>query len=196
MVFICTSKLFLTIFEYRGLECFSVFSFAYFHVNFNILWWLTSLNAFAVAPDFAQVYSFIGSVFDPNATGHLQKLKQMDSINLETVGHFNCEGPFFIIINWGMCAHILDSKVIRVLKHLFHHASSQALLLMRNLTVNLTSPEFEDHVSFTIHISIKLLSVYFWKWLKTKKLILDSLFHCAIATDKVDFFIRCWFEEG
>ncbi|GKU96795.1 hypothetical protein SLEP1_g9988 [Rubroshorea leprosula] len=57
-----------------------------------------------VMPDFAQVYSFIGSVFDPNATGHLQKLKQMDPINLETV-----------------------------------------LLLMKNLSFNLTSPEFEDH---------------------------------------------------
>ncbi|EOX95871.1 Homeodomain-like superfamily protein [Theobroma cacao] len=57
-----------------------------------------------VIPDFSQVYSFIGSVFDPSASGHLQKLKQMDPINLETV-----------------------------------------LLLMRNLSVNLTSPEFEDH---------------------------------------------------
>ncbi|KAF9687851.1 hypothetical protein SADUNF_Sadunf02G0136100 [Salix dunnii] len=55
-------------------------------------------------PDFAQVYSFIGSVFDPNASDHLQRLKQMDPINLETV-----------------------------------------LLLMRNLSINLTSPEFEDH---------------------------------------------------
>ncbi|KAJ6390562.1 hypothetical protein OIU77_024717 [Salix suchowensis] len=57
-----------------------------------------------VLPDFAQVYSFIGSVFDPNASDHLQRLKQMDPINLETV-----------------------------------------LLLMRNLSINLTSPEFEDH---------------------------------------------------
>ncbi|CAN1237389.1 Protein REVEILLE 6 [Linum grandiflorum] len=39
----------------------------------------------AVMPDFAQVYSFIGSVFDPNASGHVEKLKQMDPINLETV---------------------------------------------------------------------------------------------------------------
>ncbi|RWR87831.1 SANT/Myb domain-containing protein [Cinnamomum micranthum f. kanehirae] len=35
-------------------------------------------------PDFAQVYSFIGSVFDPNTTGHLQKLKEMDPIDVET----------------------------------------------------------------------------------------------------------------
>ncbi|CAJ1950228.1 unnamed protein product [Sphenostylis stenocarpa] len=55
-------------------------------------------------PDFAQVYSFIGSVFDPNSTNHLQKLRQMDPINVETV-----------------------------------------LLLMRNLSVNLMSPEFEGH---------------------------------------------------
>ncbi|PON68042.1 GAMYB transcription factor [Parasponia andersonii] len=60
-------------------------------------------KAMRVMPDFAQVYSFIGSVFDANSTGHLQRLKQMDPINLET-----------------------------------------ALLLMRNLSVNLMSPEFED----------------------------------------------------
>lgn len=36
-------------------------------------------------PDFSQVYSFLGSVFDPNATGHIQRLKQMDPINFETV---------------------------------------------------------------------------------------------------------------
>ncbi|KAF3441570.1 hypothetical protein FNV43_RR15484 [Rhamnella rubrinervis] len=64
-----------------------------------------------VMPDFAQVYSFIGSVFDPNATDHLQRLKEMDPINLET-----------------------------------------ALLLMQNLAINLTSPEFKDHR--------KLLSTY------------------------------------
>ncbi|GKV31223.1 hypothetical protein SLEP1_g39936 [Rubroshorea leprosula] len=57
-----------------------------------------------VLPDFAEVYSFIGSVFDPNVTGHLQKLKKMDSIDVESV-----------------------------------------LLLMRNLSINLMSPDFEDH---------------------------------------------------
>ncbi|XP_021289952.1 protein REVEILLE 8-like [Herrania umbratica] len=53
-------------------------------------------------PDFAEVYSFIGSIFDPDTQGHVQKLKEMDPINFETV-----------------------------------------LLLMRNLTVNLCSPDFE-----------------------------------------------------
>ncbi|XP_004497454.1 protein REVEILLE 8-like [Cicer arietinum] len=53
-------------------------------------------------PDFAEVYGFIGSVFDPDTNGHVQKLKEMDPINFETV-----------------------------------------LLLMRNLTINLSSPNFE-----------------------------------------------------
>nr|QSD99698.1 MYB family transcription factor [Melilotus albus] len=53
-------------------------------------------------PDFAEVYGFIGSVFDPDTNGHVQKLKEMDPINFETV-----------------------------------------LLLMRNLTVNLSSPNFD-----------------------------------------------------
>ncbi|XP_054786769.1 protein REVEILLE 6 isoform X2 [Prosopis cineraria] len=61
-------------------------------------------HSLRVLPDFAQVYKFIGSVFDPKAAGHLQKLKKMDPIDVETV-----------------------------------------LLLMRNLSINLASPDFEDH---------------------------------------------------
>ncbi|KAL8111279.1 protein REVEILLE 5-like isoform X2 [Apium graveolens] len=38
-----------------------------------------------VMPDFAQVYSFIGSVFDSNASGHMERLKMMDPINIETI---------------------------------------------------------------------------------------------------------------
>ncbi|KAK4478612.1 hypothetical protein RD792_014101, partial [Penstemon davidsonii] len=53
-------------------------------------------------PDFAEVYSFIGSVFDSDSKDHVHKLKEMDPINFETV-----------------------------------------LLLMKNLSVNLSSPEFE-----------------------------------------------------
>ncbi|KAG6745062.1 hypothetical protein POTOM_051704 [Populus tomentosa] len=53
-------------------------------------------------PDFAEVYSFIGSVFDMETKGHVKKLNEMDPINFETV-----------------------------------------LMLMRNLTVNLSSPDFE-----------------------------------------------------
>ncbi|KAL6987458.1 Protein REVEILLE 8 [Sarracenia purpurea var. burkii] len=53
-------------------------------------------------PDFAEVYSFIGSVFDPDTKDHVKKLKEMDPINFETV-----------------------------------------LLLMRNLTINLSNPDFE-----------------------------------------------------
>ncbi|KAL7251714.1 hypothetical protein ACSBR1_013549 [Camellia fascicularis] len=54
-------------------------------------------------PDFAEVYTFIGSVFDPDTKGHMQKLKEMDPINFETV----------------------------------------SLLLMRNLTINLSGLDFE-----------------------------------------------------
>ncbi|CAK7338741.1 unnamed protein product [Dovyalis caffra] len=61
-------------------------------------------HSMKVLPDFSQVYGFIGSVFDPNATGHLQNLKKMDPIDTETV-----------------------------------------LLLMRNLSINLTSPSFEEN---------------------------------------------------
>nr|XP_016447878.1 PREDICTED: protein REVEILLE 8-like [Nicotiana tabacum] len=68
-------------------------------------------------PDFAEVYSFIGSVFDPDTKGHVQKLKEMDPINFETV-----------------------------------------LLLMRNLTMNLSSPDFEPikNVLSTYDLSTKV----------------------------------------
>lgn len=58
------------------------------------VFWLSSFDIYAelfvggfnaVMPNFAQVYRFIGSVFDPNTSGHLQRLKQMDPINMETV---------------------------------------------------------------------------------------------------------------
>ncbi|KAH9735530.1 protein REVEILLE 8 [Citrus sinensis] len=62
-------------------------------------------------PDFAEVYSFIGSVFDPDTKGHVQKLKEMDPINFETV-----------------------------------------LLLMRNLSLNLSSPDFEP-IGYIIHVA-------------------------------------------
>lgn len=57
----------------------------------------------AVIPDFAQVYNFIGSVFDPNSTNHLQRLKQMDPINVETVIDTN-SFCLHIILFFSACA--------------------------------------------------------------------------------------------
>ncbi|XP_020199312.1 protein REVEILLE 6 isoform X3 [Aegilops tauschii subsp. strangulata] len=64
------------------------------------------LPALHAMPDFAQVYNFLGGVFDPDTTGHLQKLREMDPIDAETV-----------------------------------------LQLMKNLSVNLSGPDFETHLS-------------------------------------------------
>uniref|UniRef100_A0ACD5Z2D8 Uncharacterized protein n=1 Tax=Avena sativa TaxID=4498 RepID=A0ACD5Z2D8_AVESA len=64
---------------------------------------INQVPSLRIMPDFAQVYSFLGSVFDPSTKGHLQKLKEMNPIDVET-----------------------------------------ALVLMRNLSINLTSPDFED----------------------------------------------------
>ncbi|XP_059296359.1 protein REVEILLE 8-like isoform X1 [Lycium ferocissimum] len=71
-------------------------------------------------PDFAEVYSFIGSVFDPDTKGHVQKLKEMDPINFETV-----------------------------------------LLLMRNLTMNLSNPDFEPikNVMSTYDLGTKVVGL-------------------------------------
>ncbi|KZV57651.1 putative polygalacturonase-like [Dorcoceras hygrometricum] len=62
-------------------------------------------KAVRVMPDFAQVYSYIGSIFDPKASDHLQRLRKMDPVNVETI-----------------------------------------LRLMKNLSINLASSEFEDHI--------------------------------------------------
>nr|XP_043616848.1 protein REVEILLE 6 [Erigeron canadensis] len=87
-----------------------------------------------VLPDFAQVYGFIGSVFDPNIDGHVQKLKKMDPIDVETV-----------------------------------------LLLMRNLSINLNSPDFEGHR--------KLLSTY--------EIDMDK----ENSVDAVDILLNCQPEQ-
>ncbi|KAF8662327.1 hypothetical protein HU200_056538 [Digitaria exilis] len=80
------------------------------------------LPALRAMPDFARVYSFLGSIFDPETNGHLQKLKEMDPIDAET-----------------------DFDL-------------QVLLLMKNLSINLTSPSFEEHVSTSSFHLIFLLT--------------------------------------
>ncbi|KAG4388868.1 hypothetical protein GLYMA_09G255302v4 [Glycine max] len=57
---------------------------AVYHYHLGVIM-LHHRSVFLVMPDFAQVYRFIGSVFDPNATNHLQTLKQMNPINVKTV---------------------------------------------------------------------------------------------------------------
>lgn len=50
----------------------------------------------AALPDFAQIYSFIGSLFDSSASDHLEELKKMDPINIETVSKILCEFWFLV----------------------------------------------------------------------------------------------------
>lgn len=49
------------------------------------------------APDFAEVYKFIGSVFDPIVSGHLRTLKEMAAIDRETVS-FIFRIDYFILV--------------------------------------------------------------------------------------------------
>lgn len=42
----------------------------------------------AVMPDFPTVYRYIGGIFDPNESNHLQKLKMLDPVDAETVWLF------------------------------------------------------------------------------------------------------------
>lgn len=63
-------------------------------------------------PDFSEVYSFIGSVFDPESKGHVQKLKEMDPINFETVSQFGVISIDYIIV----CAINESSDVLSFIK--------------------------------------------------------------------------------
>lgn len=53
-------------------------------LSYVVIDFITSIAA-AALPDFAQVYRFIGSLFDPRAKDHLAELKKMDAIDIETV---------------------------------------------------------------------------------------------------------------
>ncbi|XP_042475656.1 protein REVEILLE 8-like isoform X2 [Macadamia integrifolia] len=69
-------------------------------------------------PDFPKIYRFIGSVFDPDSKGHVQKLKEMDPIDIET-----------------------------------------ALLLMRNLNINLSTLISNQVNQLQIHAGEKIPSL-------------------------------------
>ncbi|KAG6520159.1 hypothetical protein ZIOFF_017196 [Zingiber officinale] len=101
------------------------------------------VTSLPIMPDFAQVYGFLGSLFDPSASGHLQKLKAMDPIDVETV-----------------------------------------LILMRNLALNLTCPEFEDHtyeLSYNNLMQKMLLSTYGSDMEEVNAHNISNLFHSRDA---------------
>jgi len=100
----------------------------------------------AVLPDFAQVYGFIGSVFDPNVTGHLHNLKKMDPIDVETVCSWTLLFFFSIVISLLFTTSLNNFTIWKFIYFSFWFFF-QVLLLMRNLAINLTSPSFEEHVS-------------------------------------------------
>lgn len=98
----------------------ALFSWYFLIIHTLILiffFWVSVYHAFfvdAVLPDFGQVYSFIGSVFDPNVSGHLQKLRKMDQIDVETVCYkFNLYyfGRCCIIKNIIFSDHIINSLI-------------------------------------------------------------------------------------
>lgn len=67
---------------------------------------MKSLLLDTVMPDFAKVYSFIGSIFDSNASDHLPRLRKMDPINMETVCHPEAIRNFF-----GICVIDIFSMI-------------------------------------------------------------------------------------
>lgn len=57
----------------------------WFFLELTFCSWRWASTCHAAAPDFAEVYKFIGSVFDPGVSGHLRMLKEMSPIDRETV---------------------------------------------------------------------------------------------------------------
>lgn len=89
---------------------FPIVLFSIVRMSYRI--YFASLNA--VTPDFAQVYGFIGSVFDSGASDHLKRLKMMDPIDVETVSQISVaelvlcvyDGAFTFKCNW-VCGYYL-----------------------------------------------------------------------------------------
>ena len=77
-------------YKLNGLKIYLCFLLLFIIVTY---WYLPLFDA--VLPDFAHVYSFIGSVFDPNTSGHLHKLKKMDPIDVETVSTLSFKPVLF-----------------------------------------------------------------------------------------------------
>ena len=48
----------------------------------------SALSFLSAMPDFTEVYSFLGGVFDPSTDGHLEKMQEMAPIDRETVSIF------------------------------------------------------------------------------------------------------------
>jgi hypothetical protein len=55
------------------------------YLTFVASYFCFSVVTHTAMPDFARVYSFLGSIFDPDTSGHLQRLKVMDPIDIQTV---------------------------------------------------------------------------------------------------------------
>jgi hypothetical protein len=66
-----------------------VYSFLQLFLTFFLFFTLLPYSGETSAmPDFARVYNFLGSIFDPDTNGHLQQLREMDPIDAETVFPF------------------------------------------------------------------------------------------------------------
>lgn len=65
--------------------------------------------------------------------------------------HYNCLNKCLQLnkfSSWNSCVNLLRLENGLVVMLFYFLALLQVLLLMRNLSINLSSPDFEDHVSF------------------------------------------------
>ena len=141
-------------------------------------------------PDFTEVYSFLGGVFDPSTDGHLERMQEMAPIDRETVSVYNwlitlnfkhvitcfrhfsnayqlmihniCK-PLYCLSNAQLMDLILILDACNILFFccslicLIDHnpmykcgIAFQVLLLMKNLSINLSSATFEEHVCLSL----------------------------------------------
>ncbi len=161
-------------------------------IRCSLCFWY-QLSCVAATPDFSEVYKFIGSVFDPGVSGHLRTLKEMSPIDRETVranviwgfsysnyeavvatfglGALHCSTKC-----WGLSDEVTPNgdlkKWVRATKGLMFtlaylaklHWNVQVLLLMRNLSINLSSPDFKEDVSNILFYLLDWLLSRFWKY--------------------------------
>lgn len=99
-------------------------------------------------PDFVQVYNFLGSVFDPSTRCHLQKLKEMDPVDVETVCLYVC----LMILCWVKdCLIILCC--VKDISIQYMYLSSRRLVYMLECQYNLKIPSLNPAVASNMSIS-------------------------------------------
>lgn len=148
-----------------------------FYISIGTVHYLFFIHA--VMPDFAQVYNFIGRVFDPNTSGHLQKLKELDPIDVETVSLLSNLNESFSLYHhplWTLIPHIRGWHIFLYIctvksfqwRLTLKENKKLSLYLMNEHYVLSNEKLLHKQLNFIIFLMKKLLCLCIWSSFKWK----------------------------